>query len=139
MGVVQNRCFRCGCPWAVVCTLIPGFGPVCSGSRVADLGAHPPGVSGVGSRPLIGVLTHLSALGLCTHAAGPLIWVHPDPGFGPIHLGSWAADQVAHPPGVSVVGIQAADQGACPPGVSGTSSLTRRLARQCVTDQRTDK
>ena len=54
-------------------------------------------------------------------------------------MGVLATAQVVRPPWVSVMGVQGVDQGACPPGVSGTSSLTRKLARQCVTDQRTDK
>ena len=44
-------------------------------------GTHPPGVSGVGPRPLIGVRTHLGALGLCAETAGRLIRVHAYLGF----------------------------------------------------------
>ena len=35
----------------------------------------------MGARPLIGIHTHLGALGLCTQAAGPLIRVRAHPGF----------------------------------------------------------
>ena len=38
------------------------------------------------------------------------------PFFGLVHLGSWAADQGALPPRVSVVGAQSSDFGASQPG-----------------------
>ena len=62
------------------------------GSPAADQVVLPPGVSGVGLRPLIGVHAHWGSLSLCAQAAGPLITVCP--------------------PGVSVVGAQSANLGA---------------------------
>ena len=66
----------------------PGFGPVHQVRGTVDWGAHPPQFLGVGAHsgfqvcvpmPLIKVHAHPGALGLCTHAAEPLIWMPTDP------------------------------------------------------------
>ena len=51
------------------------------GQPAADQVVRPPGVSGVGPRPLIGVQAHWGAFGLCAQAAGPLIRVRAHQGF----------------------------------------------------------
>ena len=65
------------------------FLSVCPGSRAAYRGARPPGVSGVGPRPLIGVRSHWGT-----------------PALAPRQLGHLSG---AYPPGVSVVGPQSAN------------------------------
>ena len=69
------------------------------GQPAADQVVRPPGVSGVGPRPLIGEHTQWGTLGLCVQATWVLIMVRAHPGFqvcapSPliwVHT-SWASD-----------------------------------------------
>ena len=124
---------------------IPGFGSVHPGSPVADQGAHPSRVSGVGTQAT-GVCIHLGALDLCAQAAGSLSRVCVHPGYQVwvprlliivrAHLGfqvwapsplvwvsanwasgvCWGCLSVTHSPGAEGVGAQEAT-------VAGKSSL----------------
>ena len=78
VGVFQNRCFWVWSPagsqavdWVV--GLIVSLGLGCAADHpLTDLVAHPPGVSGVGPRPLIGVCVHWGTLGLAPRHLGRL-------------------------------------------------------------------
>ena len=104
--------FRCARPPRQFLSVLPG-------SQAAYQGAHPPGVSGVGPRPLIGVCAHWGTLGLCNQAAGPLIRVHAHPGFqwwapSPliwVHANRasgvcWGYLSQVHSPGAEGLGVQ---------------------------------
>ena len=62
------------------------------------------GVSGVGTQAAIRVCTHPRALGLCTQAASPLIWVHTNQASGVC----WGCLSGIHSPGAEGVGVQEA-------------------------------
>ena len=104
VGVFQNQCFWLWSPagsqaidqvvWLISALdfgwlPIPCFGSVLGGSQplirflahpgafcLCSQGASPPGVSGVGPRPLIGGTHPLGHFGSGAQAAGPLIRVH---------------------------------------------------------------